>query len=172
MTPSDCPDCTLLQFLVLWLLHTGPFWIFLLIILTWMVYAIGSCKEEQDKENDVDFTRWLEPRIKTATDVTIYLVLHLVLLAMQLVEGYWILRAWARMATDYWDWRLKNCQWAQQFARFVMLVVLALVLVLLLFVGFFMVIVAVRSANDLRHWESRSMQRREKREKMKKMEQC
>lgn len=135
-----------------------------------MVCAVRSCQKEQAKENKYDYTKWLTPHIKSTTDVTVCLGLHVVLLVLQLIEGYWILRAWGRLAADYWNWRLEKCQWAQQFARFIMLLVLGLLLGLLLFIGLYVMIVAVRSINDLRRWEARSLQRRDNREKQRREE--
>lgn len=165
MTPSGCPDCTLFQFFAHWLFSTAPFWIFLIIIVLWIDRVITFFRTEQDSEGEYDYTRWLEPHIKTRSHVVHYFILHLFLLAIELVEGYWILCSWAGHFKRHWHWKLKNHEWDLQFWRFIVLLVLCLVLPVLLLIGFFLVSVAVSSMIDLCDWEAKSMQRRKGKDK-------
>lgn len=142
MTPSECPDCTLFQFLIAWTRNSGLFWAFLLLNWVWIwIYMIstGGQNDANKTYTKTPNTRWLTEYIKTRSQLTIWFLFHLILFVIQLIEGYWILQGWSRWTLGFWTWQLENNQWMEQFDRFVMLLILVALLPILLFAGLMLV---------------------------------
>lgn len=155
MRPSDCPNCTLFQFIATWSLNSGPFWAFLIIIAVWVRQSLkldGNADPKQDHPKE-PLTKWLQPYIKTRAQLLIAFFLHIILLAMLFVEGYWILQLWWQYIQGFWTWELNYCEWSKQFYQFVMIVFLGLLLPILLSTGLLLVMTDLGSLGELLEWK-------------------
>ncbi|KAJ5815420.1 hypothetical protein N7474_007197 [Penicillium riverlandense] len=151
MATSNCDDCTFLQYIPYWLLYYSWHWILLLIYFNWWTsFMAGPWPEPRPKA-----TLWLEKRgyIRSRRDARNLFIVHLVLLALEPIEGHWVLTGWYRMWLPGWRMKVHESDWEGHFVKFVNMVAMPIGIIGLVLVGIHLVLSTVLHLSDLWAWE-------------------
>lgn len=100
-------------------------------------------------------TNWLEKRgyLHSARDARRLFILHLALLALEPIEGYWVLTGWYRLFLP--GWRMEVFDWEGHFAKYVCMVGLHVGIIGLVLAGVHLVLSTLLHLLELWAWEPR-----------------
>lgn len=124
MATSNCDDCTLLQYIPYWLLHNSWHWILIIVYFNWWKTSMDPNTRQSHPESGPrggNTIHWLEKRgyLHSQTDARRLFIFHLVLLALEPIEGYWILTGWYRLFLPGFRMEFPNgVNWEGHFAKY------------------------------------------------------
>ncbi|KAB8238212.1 uncharacterized protein BDW43DRAFT_154193 [Aspergillus alliaceus] len=151
---SDCDDCTFGQYVVYWLVYYSWHWILLWIYAGW--WDDSRIPRHLSLEPPPNAISWLEKKghLHSKKDARRLFIKHLILLALEPVEGYWILTEWYRAWLPGWTMKAPDPHdIGLNFARYICLVAFPVGLVVFSLVGVILMVSTVTHLRELWSWE-------------------
>ena len=159
MATSNCNDCTFLQYIPYWLLHYSWHWILLIIYFNWWKASISLDSHRSQPESGPrgqNATHWLKKQgyLHSQTDARCLFIFHLVFLALEPIEGYWILTGWYHLFLPGSRMEVPNeGDWDGHFAKYICMIALLVGIVGFILVGVMLVVSTLVHLCELWAWE-------------------
>lgn len=149
---SNCDDCTFNQYVLYWLVYYSWHWILVWIYATWWDESTISHRSRLDPPPSA--SSWLENKgyLRTKKDARRLFIIHFILLALEPVEGYWILTEFYRISLQAWRTVPDPHDIGGTFGRYVCLVVFPVGLVISSPVGVILMVSTVTHLLELWSW--------------------
>ncbi|KAB8261632.1 hypothetical protein BDV32DRAFT_121209 [Aspergillus pseudonomiae] len=155
---SNCDDCTFNQYVLYWLVYYSWHWILFWIYVCW--WEDSRIIHRSRLEPPPSPISWLERKgyLHTRKDARRLFIIHLILLALEPVEGYWILTGWYRAWLPAWTMVPDPYDIGGNFGRYIGLIALPVGLVMFSLVGVILMISTVTHLRELWSWEPADVQ--------------
>ncbi|KAL4862888.1 hypothetical protein BDV12DRAFT_35834 [Aspergillus spectabilis] len=163
---------TLPEYLFAWLLGSGWRWILLAVYMSWWgdlkdfafarYHETKSNRSTNTHPNNSNTILWLESKgyLHSPKSTLNSLIFHLILLALELVEGYWLLTSWYRTLHPVYKMSVPDYYfWGGTFANYWGSFLLPAGLVFWCVMGLDLAVCTVRVVHGLRTWEATEMEK-------------
>lgn len=158
MATSNCEDCTFLQYIPYWLLYYSWHWILLTIYLRWFAASMEPGSRQPPSEygpRGESVIYWLKKwgHLRSQTDARRLFIFHLILLALEPIEGYWILAGWYHLFLLGASIEVPNKgHWNDHFAKYICTVALVVGIVGWVLAGVYLILYTLLHLHELWTW--------------------
>ncbi|KAL2827815.1 hypothetical protein BDW59DRAFT_143856 [Aspergillus cavernicola] len=102
-----------------WLIHSSWHWVLFMVYTAWFENSLPQAAAAH--QNRIHVTSWLERKgsLHSAKDARNQLIIHIVLLALEPIQGYWILTSWYRTFLPVYSMRVPDEYiWSERVAKY------------------------------------------------------